>query len=187
MDRASTVVAKQVVAIRKRREWTQADLADRLAEIGYTMTRSVLAKVEAGHRQGVGINDVLALAAALGVSPVHLFIPYERSHQIEITSERRVSALAARRWVHGWSPLPKSDTAEVQQYFSELPSYEWWIQRNFQVRRLGVLFEELALAAEDHPSLRDEADDLYERLAGGVERLLRSIESETANLLKDRS
>jgi hypothetical protein len=132
-------------------------------------------------------EDVLALAAALGVSPVHLFIPYERSRQIEITKERQVSALTARRWVHGWSPLPKSDRADVQQYFTELPRYEWWIQRNPQVRKLGVLFEEVALAADDHPSLADEADDLYERLAGGVERLMRSIESEIADLLKDRS
>lgn len=80
-----------------------------------------------------------------------------------------------------------SNRADVQQYFTELPRYEWWIQRNPQVRKLGVLFEEVALAADDHPSLADEADDLYERLAGGVERLMRSIESEIADLLKDRS
>ncbi|MDF2705535.1 MAG: helix-hairpin-helix DNA-binding motif-containing protein [Nonomuraea muscovyensis] len=68
---AGGCVAASVVAHRQRRGWDQAHLAQRVTEAGRPMSTSVLGKVESGTRR-VDVDDLVALAAALEVSPVQL-------------------------------------------------------------------------------------------------------------------
>jgi transcriptional regulator with XRE-family HTH domain len=66
---------------RARPRLTQAEVAGRLEEIGYPLPRTALAEIEAGKR-GVSLNDALAIAAAVGVAPVYMIVPYESPTRI---------------------------------------------------------------------------------------------------------
>lgn len=68
---AGGCVAAAVTAQRQRRGWDQAYLAQRVTEAGRPMSASVLGKVEAGARR-VDVDDLVALAAALDVTPQQL-------------------------------------------------------------------------------------------------------------------
>jgi transcriptional regulator with XRE-family HTH domain len=68
---AGGCVAAAVTAHRQRRGWDQRHLAARVTEAGRPMSASVLGKVEAGARR-VDVDDLVALAAALEVSPAQL-------------------------------------------------------------------------------------------------------------------
>ena len=117
---------------------------ERLAELGYgKISRSILAKIERGNRR-VDIDDVLALAAALDVAPVHLFVPYDRDRMIEITPSVQVPAHLVRRWVHGWSPLPGGNVSSTSQNYPERTGGCSATHR----------YEILALSSNASPSLR---------------------------------
>jgi transcriptional regulator with XRE-family HTH domain len=172
------VIREQLVAIRKRRGWTQAQLAQRLKELGYPhLGRAGLSKIELGARS-VTVDDLLALAAALDVAPVHLFVPYERDRRVDITSDVGVSAATTRRWVHGWEPLPGSDE---KQYFSEMAPDEWWVQRNGHVRAIASLFEQYARPDVPEEN-REDAEELANRLASDVMLMVRKYKAELAEL-----
>jgi transcriptional regulator with XRE-family HTH domain len=64
-------LAAAVVEQRQRRGWDQAYLAARVTEAGRAMSTSVLGKVESGARR-VDVDDLVAIAAALGVRPERL-------------------------------------------------------------------------------------------------------------------
>lgn len=68
---AGGCVAAAVAAHRQRRGWEQRQLAERVSAAGRPMSASVLGKVESGVRR-VDVDDLVALAAALGVSPSRL-------------------------------------------------------------------------------------------------------------------
>lgn len=64
-------VAAAVAARRQRLGWDQAHLAAQVTAEGRPMSASVLGKVEAGTRR-VDVDDLVALAAALGVPAARL-------------------------------------------------------------------------------------------------------------------
>jgi transcriptional regulator with XRE-family HTH domain len=64
-------LAATVAALRQRLGWDQAHLAEQVTAEGRPMSTSVLGKVEAGARR-VDVDDMVALAAALGVAPARL-------------------------------------------------------------------------------------------------------------------
>jgi transcriptional regulator with XRE-family HTH domain len=106
-------VGQAVREARKRRGWTQEVLAARCAEVGAPhITAAVLYGIEHGRATPGGgkrykqasAADVLALALALDISPVHLLVPFEGD--LELTPTRTVAADQARMWVRGQAPLP---------------------------------------------------------------------------------
>lgn len=94
------------------RKLTTQALADRTAELGYPMDRSVLAKFEKGYRLTVTVPDVLVIAAALRISPLQLLLPLGQSDQVEILPGVEVETTAALGWLAGERPLPGSTWAE---------------------------------------------------------------------------
>jgi transcriptional regulator with XRE-family HTH domain len=100
--------AKRVREVRERRGWTQQQLADRLRELGVPIDRTKVNRVETGAR-AVSIDDALAIAAALGVSPSVLFFPLASSEPVRLTPERVVAAEEGRRWFRGEQPLHPAD------------------------------------------------------------------------------
>lgn len=63
----AAVVVGNVRAIRKRLRWSAAELAERLPP-GSGLTRSAIANAESGRRDHVTVDELAALAEALGVT-----------------------------------------------------------------------------------------------------------------------
>jgi|GEM_PF-2991380 transcriptional regulator with XRE-family HTH domain len=97
------IFGRRVEEARKRRGWTQEQLAAELRRLGSKGSRSTVAKIEGrGQRATYAkIEDLFAFAAALGVPPVHLLVPLEDATTVALTPRVRVPAPAARKWIRG--------------------------------------------------------------------------------------
>ena len=109
----SKVVAEQLRKTRDRKGWTQQQLVDRLEQIGSSIDRSAVAKIETGAR-GITFDEVLAFAVALGVPPQSLAMP-RSSGNVQITPEVRVRADEAQSWWRGIDALDPED----QRFFDD--------------------------------------------------------------------
>lgn len=70
-------VATAVAELRKRRGWDQKRLAELVTEAGRPMSASMVGKVESAVRR-VDVDDLVALAFALEVSPARLLLSAHR-------------------------------------------------------------------------------------------------------------
>lgn len=134
------VFGVQLRAVREARGWSQRELLRRLAELGVDMDPATLHRTET-HQRGLALNEALALAAALEVSPLHLIVPTAREATVEIAPKVVVSATNARRWVTGQWPLPGQDRKVFHQVGPEdvveaRRRLELAIQRETFTRRL---------------------------------------------------
>jgi transcriptional regulator with XRE-family HTH domain len=127
----SDEVAARVRQVRKRRGMTVADLAARCKEIGAPdLTANALYKLE-GQRESenrrarpVTVDELLALAFALNVAPVHLLVPpdgCDEPYQITQTMTA-TSRFAARGWIRGVIPL----SGDRREFDTEVPEHEYY-------------------------------------------------------------
>jgi transcriptional regulator with XRE-family HTH domain len=151
------VFAARVREARERRGWTQQQLADRLAEIGYTdetgtrlLARSTLAKIEDGRGDGSGprsnasLEDVLALAAALDCSPMHLLVPRDADESVQVARHLVAPAPILGEWIAGIAtnsePLRISVGAvekngrDVEAFLAQMP--RWYAEA--ALARMGL-------------------------------------------------
>lgn len=110
-------VAENVRTLRQQRGLSQADLATVLRELGTPLGVSALSKVENGTRR-VTVDELVALAVALNVSPNRLLLPGDidptavaehletEQEPIELTPSLTVEPTAAWAWAAGDEPLP---------------------------------------------------------------------------------
>ena len=181
--RPGQILAGQLRAVRERRRWNQQQLADRLAELGEPMDRSTIAKIENGSRQ-VSLDEALRLAAALEVSPVHLFTdpPNEaptstkdRSAparpQVRLAAKLTVSPREARMWVRGEQPLRGADR---KTFYTEVSDEEWVAMQQHGIRflldRVNALMD--AVVTDDHA----EIDEAIDAINGELERHRKAAE-----------
>jgi transcriptional regulator with XRE-family HTH domain len=115
-------LARRVREIREHRRWTQQDLANRLAELDFPLGRPAITKIEARDR-GVSVDEALALAAALGVAPVHLLVPVDNEAWFALSKKWTVPAPLARDWIRGGAPL--GDSEDERWYLTLRPDDEW--------------------------------------------------------------
>ena len=87
-------VIQEVHRLRKPRsaQW----LADQTKELGYEVTRSVIADLENGRRRYVTIAELLILAKALGVEPLSLLFPGDPEDVVEMLPDQWVPTLQAK-------------------------------------------------------------------------------------------
>ncbi len=115
------VVPAQTRMWRRQRGLTQKALAEIVEADGGDLTRGTLAKIECGAR-GVSLEEVVLLAAALQITPLHLFLPVDDDEAVQITPTLSVSAVQARAWVRGHQPLP----GMIPRLFhTSVPDSEW--------------------------------------------------------------
>jgi transcriptional regulator with XRE-family HTH domain len=100
------VIAAEVRRYRQMRGLSAQQLADRTAELGLPMQRSVLANLESGRRTTVTVAELLVLAAALSVAPVLLVFPVGQIAEAGVLPNRSVSSWSAARWLSGLPPEP---------------------------------------------------------------------------------
>ncbi len=137
---------EQMKQAREARRWTQQDLSDDLKEMGIpNMDPSKIAKIE-NHIRDISLDEALMIAAALGVCPIHLFVPREDRDWLKLTPKVTLAPRVARKWMRGEAPLQEDDT---KTYFSEVPAMEFLVSLakrspNHKVTRLkggGVKYE----------------------------------------------
>ncbi|SLH96691.1 putative DNA binding protein [Mycobacteroides abscessus subsp. abscessus] len=67
-------VAANIAFFRAKREWRLAQLSERMTEVGRPMTVNTLSAIENLDRR-TDVDDLMAIAAALDVSPAALLMP----------------------------------------------------------------------------------------------------------------
>ncbi len=117
------VVRQNVKTLREEQNLSLVALSRRLAELaGRPIPTLGLSRIEAGERR-VDADDLVALAAALGVSPVTLLLPREDPGGT-VPLAKHLTAPSWRvawRWMHGEVPL-----AARWQWTEQLP----WLAAN---------------------------------------------------------
>jgi transcriptional regulator with XRE-family HTH domain len=111
-DNPSTRVAANVRDLRQQRRMTVRDLSARMGELGRPLLPSGVTKIEQGQRR-VDVDELVALAVALGVNPSRLLLSGTASDvPVALTPARPVPEWAAWQWADGFQPLPSRSADE---------------------------------------------------------------------------
>jgi transcriptional regulator with XRE-family HTH domain len=116
---ASEVFRQRLREVRRLKGWTQQQLADALAAGGVRLDASAITRLERGTR-GVTLDDVIAIAAALGVSPLHMIVPLD-DNGAQLMPSLTVPAADARAWLRGQLPLREADE---RLFYAQTPESE---------------------------------------------------------------
>jgi transcriptional regulator with XRE-family HTH domain len=100
----TAVFADRLREARAARGWTQTELSEALAAIGSPMDRTTIAKLEKAQRQ-VRLEELVALAVALDVSPLYLMFPLRLEEVVKLTPKTSLESRAAFKWANGQGPL----------------------------------------------------------------------------------
>jgi transcriptional regulator with XRE-family HTH domain len=111
-ETANSVVGRQVAAARKalRPSVSQAELLKRLDALGVAMDQATLSNIETGKRR-VRVDDLLAIAAALGIAPLELLAGWLTNEPVPITPKISRRSLEMRRWLRGEQALEEQTTS----------------------------------------------------------------------------
>lgn len=91
-------------------------LADRCAELGLPIRRSVLANLESGRRETLSVAELLVLAKALEVAPILLLFPLGYQETIEVVPGEEVPVPDAAMWFTGEMSWPGSSNEEARRW-----------------------------------------------------------------------
>ncbi|BBX00467.1 hypothetical protein MMOR_14030 [Mycolicibacterium moriokaense] len=85
--------AREIARLREPRsaQW----LSDRTAELGYRVSRSVIADLENGRRKYLAVHELVVLAKALDVAPLQLLYGQDNALTIEYLPGDEVTRLSA--------------------------------------------------------------------------------------------
>lgn len=117
-------MAENVAALRKVRNLSQNELSERLGELGRPMLPSAISKIE-GRDRSVDVDDLVALAVALRVSPSRLLLPDRGGDaEVALTPSRSAPAFLAWEWANAFAPLPTRSEADGYNTDAELEDFE---------------------------------------------------------------
>lgn len=98
---AGEILGRNVQRIREAQRLTYVALSNRLAELGRPVAVLGLRRIERGERR-VDVDDLLALALALNVSPTDLIVPNTLDrHSFSVTPTVAAPASTVREFVRG--------------------------------------------------------------------------------------
>ncbi|MER5776844.1 helix-turn-helix transcriptional regulator [Streptomyces sp. NPDC002039] len=101
--RLARTMAAEVRRFRQVRGMSAQQLADRCAELGMPIARSVLANFESGRRPTLSVAELLVIAQALRVPPVALIVPVGYEPTVEVLPGLQAHAFEAAQWITGES------------------------------------------------------------------------------------
>jgi len=96
-------------AVRRAREgrFSAEGLAKELNAVGVKYTRDQVSNLEAGYRATIGVHEVVALAAVLGVDPLTLLVPDLADEHVELLPGQETDGVRAVQWFRGdYLPAP---------------------------------------------------------------------------------
>ena len=80
----SGIFRRRLREVRDGRRMTRVELSARLDEIGHPIDALTIARIENGRAKRVHLDDVVALAYALDVSPLFLLLPYGKGETVPV-------------------------------------------------------------------------------------------------------
>jgi transcriptional regulator with XRE-family HTH domain len=104
-------VADNLVRLRKARGLSTTRLSAALKGIGHSIPATGITRIEKGERR-VDVDDLVALAVALDVSPTAFLLPPTVVGEVDVAGGKTVKALNAWMWVNGRRPLDTPDDEE---------------------------------------------------------------------------
>lgn len=124
-------VSENIERLRKLRGLSQAQLANKLTKAGRPMLDTAISKIERGTRR-VDVDDLVALALALNVSPAALLMPEAaNSQKIALTGEISLASQTAWLWAVGDAPASDLLLDPVAEHTEEEHSAYWNLRQDF--------------------------------------------------------
>lgn len=154
---------------RKRPKMSAQALADRCAEIGWPIKRSVLSNLESGYRETITVPELIVIAAALEVPLADLLLPLGRAEQVEILPGTRVPPVVALYWVNARRPLPGA-----KWEYSAAPLFYEWI----------TSWKALMDAEREERECRQRGDEEKAQIAGGYAAMSRRALARLAETMR---
>lgn len=134
LSASGRAVAANVKRLRAARGMSLRALSEALGKVGRSLSQDAINKIENGSEQGttkqirrVDVDDLVALAIALGVSPATLLLPQDARGTAEVTGAGEVEATLAWRWMWCQEPLilpdgeEEADRAQVEFMLNSRP------------------------------------------------------------------
>jgi transcriptional regulator with XRE-family HTH domain/tetratricopeptide (TPR) repeat protein len=148
-DPTSVRVRERLEELRRDRRLTLKALSGRLSDLGRPMSVSTLSKIANGDRR-VDVDDLVALALALDVSPNSILLPAEAGvgTEVHLTPTRVVDA--ERSWLWATSDNPVDGVDVFVSYADADEAWGRWIGA-----QLEVVGQRVRLQAADPPSGAD--------------------------------
>lgn len=129
-------VRSNVARLRREKRLTAEQLVERLALAGHKVPRTAISEIETGGRR-VTVDDLVALALALEVTPNTLLLPDSDSPEtvVSLTSLASIPSRQAWAWAQGqFAPTPFADQDSFRTH--SLPS--WLLQEQSQIENVRV-------------------------------------------------
>ena len=107
-------IGRNIATARKAQGVTAQQLADRCSELGYPIARSTIANIESGRKRDIPVQEVAAIARALGVPPVRLLFDL-RAGDVPVEVLPGVEALPVEgmEWFAGRARIAADGSVEV--------------------------------------------------------------------------
>lgn len=173
-------VGKNLARLRRNRELTTRQLSAQLEQAGRPIPASGITRMEQGERQ-VTADDLVALAVVLNTSPISLLLPAEWGDApVELTSERRLTARTAWRWIRGLSPASDYGVSpseivvgpDDEEWEDELDRKYWQLRQDYDAVTLPPELRRV----RQNPASRDADAVTFQ-----VERLVRMAEGKAGD------
>ncbi|OKH65396.1 helix-turn-helix domain-containing protein [Mycolicibacterium mageritense] len=122
----SDTVRTNITAVREARNLNYTQVSEQLAHLGWTISAVGVRRIESGERR-VDVDDLVAFAVALGVSPASLLMPnlatVVAKDVVPITGWKKpITATLVWRWLTAVEPLIKGTVGTFIDL--ALPSWE---------------------------------------------------------------
>ncbi len=133
-DGAGEIFARRLREMRGHRGMSARVLSERLAAMGVTMSRVAITKLENEPKRAatVRLQTVLAISAALNVSPSWMVTPDRQDEDVRIAPGLCQPAGAVRLWLRGDFPLGGADP---EDFFMMMPAAEYVKRRKVGLKR----------------------------------------------------
>lgn len=163
----SRYVADNLVRLRKARSLSTTRLSAELKEIGHSIPATGITRIEKGERR-VDVDDLMALAAALKVSPTAFLLPPTLVGDVEIAPDLTLPAVEAWLWATSRRPLSlpgegeaRSTASDDHQVHSLPPGLRQWRPDN----TIETTLEELAgtVARTERIGIGEAVREVYRR------------------------
>ncbi|MEV6061838.1 helix-turn-helix transcriptional regulator [Nocardia asteroides] len=106
LGKTGETVRENVARLRRGQGLSLSELADRLAATDRPLSRNMISEIERGARRA-DVDDLAALAYALGVNPNALLMPHTDSgaDDVSVTAAGTAPAASVWEWLRGAYPL----------------------------------------------------------------------------------